>query len=230
MESESIRLNKFLAEKTGISRRAADELITRGRVVVNGKTAELGSRVHVSDNLVVDDKPITGERRSDFTYLLLNKPVGYVSSRHKQGDNETIYALLPEKYHQLKPVGRLDKDSSGLLLLTNDGDFAHQMTHPKFYKVKKYEVELSTPLAPLHRQMVNDHGVQLEDGGSKLSLERLHEGNDKAWQVIMHEGRNRQIRRTFAALGYKVISLHRISFGNYLLSIAKGQFQEVKKQ
>lgn len=218
MESSSIRLNKFLAEKLGISRRAADELIERGRVVINGKTAALGARVHETDLLSVDDKPLTGERQTDFIYLQLNKPIGYVSSRRKQGDNETIYALLPQQYHHLKPVGRLDKDSSGLILLTNDGDFAHQMTHPKFYKNKKYEVVLDKPLAPLHRQMINDHGIQLEDGSSRLTLERVDEGNDNDWLVVMHEGRNRQIRRTFSALGYGVARLHRTHFGPYALA------------
>lgn len=218
MESASIRLNKFLAEKLGVSRRAADELIEHGRVVLNGKTAELGSRVHATDILTVDDKPLTGKRQTDFTYLLLNKPAGYVSSRRKQGDNETVYALLPQKYHHLKPVGRLDKNSSGLILLTNDGDFAHQMTHPKFYKNKKYEVTLDKPLVPLHRQMINDHGIQLEDGSSRLTLERVDEGNDNDWLVVMHEGRNRQIRRTFSALGYAVTRLHRTHFGPYSLA------------
>lgn len=229
MDADSVRLNKFLAEKIGISRRAADELIVQGRVTLNDRTAELGSRVHASDMLSVDDKPITGERQTDFTYLLLNKPAGYVSSRRKQGDNETIYALIPTKYHHLKPVGRLDKDSSGLILLTNDGDYAHQMTHPKFYKVKKYEVTLDKPLAPLHQQMINDHGVQLEDGGSKLSLQRMADGNDRDWIVTMHEGRNRQIRRTFAALDYRVVRLHRITFGQYTLSVKSGQILETKK-
>lgn len=231
MESTSVRLNKFLAEKLGISRRAADELIEHGRVVINGKTAELGVRVHPTDLLAVDDKPISSERRTEFTYLLLNKPAGYVSSRRKQGSDETIYALLPDAYHHLKPVGRLDRDSSGVLLLTNDGDFAHAMTHPKFYKVKQYEVTLDKPLAPLHRQMINDHGIHLDDGNSKLILERLSEGDDRAWIITMHEGRNRQIRRTFTALGYTVVRLHRTHFGKYALAPGDkpGTYRAVEK-
>ena len=134
---------------------------------------------------------------------------------------------MPKNLHHLKPVGRLDKDSSGLILLTNDGDFAHQMTHPSFYKIKRYLVTLDQPLQPLHRQMINDFGVQLPDGPSRLTLERQHDGDDRRWIVQMSEGRNRQIRRTFAALGYTVTKLHRTDFGNYSLSgMKRGEFQE----
>ena len=139
-----------------------------------------------------------------------------------------MYSLLPEKYHNLKPVGRLDKDSSGLLLLTDDGDFAYNMTHPKFYKVKTYEVSLDTDLQPLHQQMISDFGIELEDGPSKLSLEKRDTAKD--WLVTMHEGRNRQIRRTFSSLGYSVTALHRISFGTYTLENLKpGDFKETSK-
>jgi 23S rRNA pseudouridine2605 synthase len=103
------------------------------------------------------------------------------------------------------------------------------MTHPSFGKTKQYQVRLDQPLQPLHHQMVNDHGIQLPDGLSKLQLERLHEGDDTQWRVLMHEGRNRQIRRTFAALGYTVIELHRTALGSYALTIPAGQYQEVAK-
>lgn len=114
-------------------------------------------------------------------------------------------------------------------MLTNDGDFAHKMTHPKFHKVKIYEVRLDHNLEPLHQQMISDHGIQLVDGPSKLTLERLSDTNRQAWRVTMHEGRNRQIRRTFTALGYQVTHLHRIQFGNYTLppSQKPGSFQEI---
>ena len=128
-----------------------------------------------------------------------------------------MYELLPEKYKVLKTVGRLDKDSSGLILFTNDGDFAYKMTHPKFTKTKVYIVELDHDLAPLHQQMISDFGVQLPDGVSKLSLVHLDENNGarRRFEVTMHEGRNRQIRRTFGSLGYVVKRLHRINFGKY---------------
>lgn len=219
------RLNKHLALHLGISRREGDIYIEKNRVAINGTLATLGARVLPGDTVTVDGKPIG---MVAFEYLLLNKPIGYLSSRRSQGDIPTLYTLLPEKYHALKPVGRLDKDSSGLLLLTNDGDFAFTMTHPKFYKVKKYNVRLNHNLEPLHQQMISDYGVQLEDGPSKLSLERYSDDNRTEWIVTMSEGRNRQIRRTFTALGYTVTALHRTDFGDYSLGAMKpGEYKTI---
>lgn len=218
------RLNKLLALEKGISRREADEIIHEGRVLVNNKVAELGTRISPDDVISVNGETL--QRNTKFVYLAFHKPVGYVCSRKQQGENDTIYSLLPPEYHTLKPVGRLDKDSSGLLLLTNDGDFAYQMTHPKFYKNKQYNVSLDSDLTPLHHQMINDYGITLEDGPSKLSLERQSESNSKDWIVTMTEGRNRQIRRTFSSLGYQVTSLHRTEFGNYSLGdIEAGKYE-----
>ena len=220
------RLNKFVALALGVSRRQADELIEQGKVTVNGQPATLGQRVTTTDIIRYGNKPLTAQSHQ---LILLHKPVGYLCSRASQGGVPTIYELLPKDLHHLKPVGRLDKDSSGLILLTNDGDFAHQMTHPSFHKVKRYLVTLDQPLQPLHRQMINDFGVQLPDGPSRLTLERQHDGDDHRWIVHMSEGRNRQIRRTFAALGYTVAKLHRTDFGNYTLGdIKRGEFQESK--
>ena len=167
-------------------------------------------------------------------YLILNKPRGYVSSRKRQGDTPTLYELLPEKLRVLKTVGRLDKDSSGLILLTDDGDFAFRMTHPKFFKIKTYKVELNKPLAPIHQQMISDIGITLPDGISKLFITKLADTDGKIsgkrLQVEMSEGRNRQIRRTFAALGYEVVELHRIEFGYYKISNLKpGEYKETEK-
>lgn len=223
----SERLNKYIAFHLGLSRREADDLISKGKVTVAGEQAVLGGRVEAGQPVAVSGKLIT--EKTNYTYLAFNKPEGYVSSRKQQGDNPTLYSLIPKEYHALKPVGRLDKDSSGLLLLTDDGDFAYQMTHPKFYKVKTYTVELNKALEPLHQQMISDYGVQLEDGPSQLSLERV--GDDrKSWIVTMHEGRNRQIRRTFSALGYTVTKLHRTSFGPYRLdNLQAGSYEPVLK-
>ncbi len=216
---EPTRLNKQLALLLGISRREADNLIKSGRIKINGNKATLGDRVGEADKIELDNRPLGA--KPDFIYVMLNKPVGYVSSRRQQGDTPTLYKLLPPKYQTLKTVGRLDKDSSGLILLTNDGDFTQRMTHPSFVKVKVYEVELDRELEPLHQQMISDYGIDLPDGKSRLQLMRLSDASRKSWQVTMHEGRNRQIRRTFAALGYTVISLHRTNFGNYSLGDMK---------
>lgn len=217
---DDTRLNKELALRAGISRREADNLIESGRVTINGQIATLGQRVTETDNLGIDGRVV---ERQKYTYLELHKPVNYVCSRKQQGDTLTIYSLLPKKYHHLKPVGRLDKDSSGIILLTNDGDFAHQMTHPSFHKTKIYEVQLDKPLEPLHQQMISDYGVQLEDGTSKFLIQK----NDGLYKITMHEGRNRQIRRTFAALGYTVTRLHRISFGKFHLNSRVGEWKVI---
>ena len=210
-----LRLNKHLALQLGISRREADLLIEKGSVTINGNVATLGARFNANDLITVSGTPL--QDTADVVYLAFNKPVGYVCSRRAQGDNPTIYDLLPPHYHALKPVGRLDKNSSGLILLTNDGDFAYRMTHPKFIKAKVYNVRLDHDLAPLHQQMISDYGVQLEDGTSQFVLERLANDSRRGWQITMHEGRNRQIRRTFSALGYEVKKLHRTNFGEYAL-------------
>jgi 23S rRNA pseudouridine2605 synthase len=223
MAEEPLRLNKFIAQRLNIGRRAADDAISAGTVRINGQVPQLGARVVPGDEVVVNGTRLTYSDAPDFLYVLIDKPTGYVCSRRQQGETPTIYSLLPAKYHHLKPVGRLDKDSSGLLLLTNDGDAAHQLMHPSFYKVKIYEVGLDQPLAPLHKQMISDHGITLPDGPSKLQLERLTDGDDFNWRVTMHEGRNRQIRRTFEALGYNVIALRRTNFGTMSLAQLRGE-------
>lgn len=224
---KTLRLNKFLAEQLGLSRRQADDLIAAGKVTANGKTAILGTRISDQDEVIYHGQKI--EHTTHYLYLGMNKPAGYVCSRKRQGDVPTIYELLPAKYQTLKTVGRLDKDSSGLVLLTNDGDFAFQMTHPKFQKTKLYEVTLDRPLEPLHQQEIADFGIEIGDGVSKMGLTKL-EDNRKEWLVTLSEGRNRQIRRTFGALGYTVIKLHRTKFGPYQLSgLEPGQYTEIKK-
>ena len=223
-----MRLNKFIAHATGISRREADELIRTGNVVVNGKAADLGCDVDPNDDTVTVNNQLV-KLPTEHTTIMLNKPVGYVCSRNAQARGaKTIYELLPDQYKALKTVGRLDKDSTGLILLTDDGDLAHQLTHPSFAKTKEYIVELDHALAPLHQQIISDFGINLDDGPSQLLLERLNNERTK-FNVTMHEGRNRQIRRTFAALGYQVKSLHRTTFGPYTLGdLASGKWSALQ--
>lgn len=221
-----LRLNKHLALSLGISRREADNLIDQKKVKINDKIAMLGARFIESDRITVNGKEISNKIKLE--YIAMHKPVGCVCSKRQQGSSPTIYELLPKKYHHLKTVGRLDCDSSGLILLTNDGDFTYRMTHPSFYKIKTYEAVLDKELEPLHQQMINDYGIKLADGPSKLALERMNDDNRKSWIVTMHEGRNRQIRRTFESLGYTVIKLHRTNFGTYALGdIKPGEFDIV---
>lgn len=267
MDKTQIRLNKFLAERLGISRREADTLISDGKILVNNQPAVTGVRIDKNSKVCYNGKIIPFE--VDFLYLAFNKPVGYVCSRRAQGDAPTLYELLPKKYQNLKTVGRLDKDSSGIILLTNDGDFAYQMTHPKFRKEKIYQVSLDRMLQPLHQQMISDYGVMLTDGPSKFTVIKMGneldnsrafattEKNNDTWAgdatggtpaealadvgetvaagpaqryvVILSEGRNRQIRRTFAALGYTVVKLHRTQFGKYQLgNLEFGKYDIIK--
>jgi pseudouridine synthase len=220
-----MRINKYIAASTGLSRRAADKAVQEGRVQVNGHIILTATDITDHDSVMLDgqllDKP-----KVEHTTILLHKPAGYVVSRDGQG-SKTVYDLLPPELATLKPVGRLDKDSSGLLLMTDDGQLAHELTHPSFQKLKLYEVTLDHPLQPLHRQMISEMGITLDDGPSRLGLERLIDGDDQQWRVTMSEGRNRQIRRTFAALGYTVAKLHRTHFGAYALpqELAAGRYQ-----
>ncbi len=249
VNNQPVRLNKFLAERLGVSRREADELISDGKITIDGKTAITGVKVDKNCKVCYNGRIVPFE--TEFSYIAFNKPEGFVCSRRSQGA-PTIYEILPEKFHHLKSVGRLDKDSSGLILLTNDGDFAFSMTHPKFRKTKVYEVELDKPLAPLHQQMICDYGVEIGDGVSRFKIIRNEisrpsssgrssrpssrgsslrprsncgcpskEVSQISFLVFLTEGRNRQIRRTFAALGYTVTRLHRIQFGKYELGDLK---------
>jgi 23S rRNA pseudouridine2605 synthase len=209
-----MRLNQYIALHTGIGRRSADRLIKEGKVTVNGQAPLIGHQVTEHDKVEVNGLKIKHKIR--LITIMLNKPTGYVCSRNGQG-SKTVYDLIPEELHHLKPVGRLDKDSSGLLLMTNDGKLANELTHPLHQKKKVYEVELDRPLDTKDKENIEE-GVMLEDGLSQLQLKKLSE-DQKAWQVTMFEGRNRQIRRTFASLGYKVTYLHRTHFGNYSLKL-----------
>jgi 23S rRNA pseudouridine2605 synthase len=205
-----MRINRFIARATGLSRRAADQAVAGNRVTVNGRPATLGTDVGASDIVTLDGDAV---RTPEMTVTIaLHKPVGYICSRAGQG-SRTVYDLLPAELHHLKSVGRLDKDSSGLLLLTSDGDLANRLTHPRYAKEKVYEVSLDRALARDDRQRLGT-GVQLEDGTSNLHVE--HQDGTRL-TVVMHEGRNRQIRRTFQALGYRVTRLHRTRFGAYNL-------------
>lgn len=217
--TDPVRLNKHLAHTLGISRREADIAISQGRVVVNGKRVELGLVIQPSrDTITLDDNKVSATKKR-YTYLLMNKPVGYVCSRKQQDASPTIYALLPRQYHALKVAGRLDKDSCGLILLTDNGDAIFQLTHPKFVKDKIYHVALNKPLSSEDKKRI-ESGLELEDGISKLRISHLEKGSGikrNSYQVTMHEGRNRQIRRTFKRLGYTVTFLERQSFGKYTL-------------
>lgn len=218
-----MRLNAAIAQRMGISRRQADQLISAGNITVNGKHASFGQQVASADSITIDGKvlPVAQAHKT----ILFHKPVGYVSSRKQQGSAQTMYALLPKEFYDLKPAGRLDKDSSGLMLLSSDGQLIYRLTHPSFEKIKTYSIMLDQPLTDAGRDKI-ESGVDLSDGISKLQLK----GSGKHWEVRMHEGRNRQIRRTFDAIGYRVEKLHRVSLGDYQLpkGLQPGEYTVVK--
>lgn len=216
-----MRINLFVAKASNLSRRAADKAIENGRIQVNSVPAQLGQAIGETDVITLDGKAL--EMPNNIQTIALNKPVGYVCSRDGQG-SPTVYDLLPHEMQNLNLVGRLDKDSSGLILLTNDGELSHKLTHPSYEKTKLYDIELNQPLGQADQEKISN-GIKLHDGISKLQLTRV---SDTKWQVTMHEGRNRQIRRTFEALGYRIKALHRIQFGPYKLGkLAPKQFIEL---
>ena len=216
-----MRINRYVALATGLGRRKVDKLIIDSRITVDGQMATTGQDISDNQKVSLDNKLLKVPELS--LLVMLNKPVGFVVSRDGQGA-PTIYELLPKEYSKLKPIGRLDKDSSGLLLLSNDGALIQELSHPSNNKKKIYSLRLDRVLS-LADKTVIEHGIKLEDGISKLALDKAE---SKDITVTMTEGRNRQIRRTFQKLNYKVINLNRISFGEYMLSNLKsGEYKEV---
>ncbi len=206
-----MRINQFVASASGLSRRAADTAITAGRVKLNGRPATLGQIIAPTDHLTLDEQPLTP--RTAHTYVMLNKPAGYISSRARQGGGPTLYELLPAKFGRLRIAGRLDRDSSGLILLSDDGPFINRLTHPSLGKTKRYELTLTTALKPSDQPKLS-HGIQLPDGPSRVAIISVQGPHVT---VELEEGRNRQLRRTFGALGYGITRLHRTHAGSFIL-------------
>lgn len=219
-----MRINKLIAVHTTLSRRAADQRVVEGRVTINNHQAHVGQSVQDGDIVTIDGKQLTKQNQQTTT-VKLNKPIGYVCSRRGQGA-PTIYQLLPASLKSLQPAGRLDKDSSGLMILSSNGDLLQRLTHPRFSKQKVYQVELNKPLKTTDEQRLNA-GIKLDDGLSSIKITAC--ANRKQVQATLFEGRNRQIRRTFKAIGYDVIALHRISIDNIQLgSLNPGAWQKIK--
>lgn len=206
--SERERLQKVLARAGIASRRASEELIVEGRVRVNGRVAELGDRVDVDVDLVeVDGAPVGV--RPDLVHYLLNKPAGVVSTAQDTHGRETVVDLVPAD-PRVFPVGRLDAETEGLLLLTNDGPLTHRLTHPSFGVDKEYlaHVEGRPSRGALRRLR---EGVELDDGPTAPA--RVSELSPGMLRIVIHEGRNRQVRRMCAAVGHPVIRLVRTRIG-----------------
>lgn len=215
-----MRLNRYVAAASRLSRRGADDAIAASRVTVNGQPGVIGASVDDDATVTLDGRILN--LPVDRIYVELHKPKGYVVSRNRQGSAPTIYDLLPPQLQSLNPVGRLDKDSSGLILLSNDGDFLNRAMHPSAGKEKVYELTLDRTVTPDAIKLLQ-HGVELEDGPSKV---RVISSRGAELTVGLQEGRNRQLRRTAQAIGYVVRRLHRVRFGAVELgSLAAGEFR-----
>jgi 23S rRNA pseudouridine2605 synthase len=195
------------------------EAIKQGRVAVNGAVvASFKQEMNgAHDTLSLDGKPVK-IRLEEPVYLMFNKPAGILSTTSDERGRQTVIDLLPLKYRQLNiyPVGRLDMDSSGLLLLTNDGTLTYRLTHPRFEKEKEYVIALDRELHQKDKTSF-EAGLELEDGPTWPTSVRESQTELRTYYVTLHEGRKRQLRRMFASLGYRVINLKRIRMGNLLL-------------
>ena len=214
-----VRLNRYLASAGVGSRRAVDELIRAGRVTVNGEVGELGAAVGDGDVVAVDGRPVAPQ---ELAYLMLHKPSGVVTTASDPQRRRTVVDLV-ESPQRVYPVGRLDRDTTGLLLLTNDGELANRLAHPRHGVDKTYvaEVEGDPPPEAIRRLA---EGVELDDGPTAPArARRLGAGR---LELVIHEGRNRQVRRMCEAVGHPVRRLHRTAYGPVELgTLAPGRWR-----
>lgn len=231
--NNEVRLQKFMAEQGVASRRKSEDLIRAGKVKVNGHVAEIGMKINPRKDLVtVGKQKLTNVKNRKMLYVMLNKPRGYVTTVSDELGRKTVMDLLPDFGCRIYPVGRLDKDSEGLLLLTNDGSFTNCMTHPSHEYAKVYRVTV--------RPAVNDdilfnlrNGIEI-DGRMTAPCEvtvLTEEENRVVLEFILHEGRNRQIRKMCESQGLEVARLKRISIGPVKLGMLKqGDYRELSEQ
>jgi len=209
-KDEPIRLNKYIAMSGICARREADELIKAGKVSVNGKiVTEMGTKVQLSDKIEVNGKPVFPEKK---VYILINKPKDYVTTVDDPHAKKTVMDIIKNATKErVYPVGRLDRNTTGVLLLTNDGDLTKKLTHPSFNKKKVYHATLDKPLIKADMEKIAE-GFELEDGFIKADAISYIEGNKKEIGIELHSGKNRIVRRIFEHLDYKVIKLDRVYF------------------
>ena len=227
------RLQKIISQAGIASRRAAEKMILEGRVRVDGKVVrELGTKVNpAAYTISVDGRPLKGEEQH--VYLLLNKPKGYLSTAKDDRGRCTVLDLLPEVKERVYPVGRLDNNTEGLLLITNDGTLMNGLLHPRFEVEKTYHAGVTGQLTEEKLQMLRD-GLLLEDGmtaPAKVSLLQEREPGERERGLTIHEGRNRQVRRMFAAVGCDVKSLKRVRFADLTLKgVARGHHRALTQE
>jgi 23S rRNA pseudouridine2605 synthase len=210
-----VRLQKIVAQAGLCSRREAENWISAGRVKVNDKTATLGESADPDKDIItVDGRPV--QTRADRVYLVVNKPQGYTSSLKDRHADHLISELVPKKFGRLFPVGRLDRDTSGLILLTNDGYLAHRLMHPSYHVPKIYEVWIQGIPHRSHLARI-EHGIELDDGVARpqnVQILRSEKAADRSlMRLTLTEGRKREVRRIFEAIGHPVVELRRVAFG-----------------
>ncbi|MCD6109965.1 rRNA pseudouridine synthase [bacterium] len=224
-----IRLQKYIASCTNYSRRKAEELIKDGHVKLNGKSIKIqGITLDPSEDIVeLNNKKLTPQKET--VYILLNKPTGYISTKSDNHNRKTVMDLIPNK--NVYPIGRLDKDTKGLLLFTNDGNFAHEVTHPKFEHEKEYIVHLKNIITANDKKKL-EKGVII-DGAKTSPCSLFNIENKESFtkcHIIIHEGKKRQIKRMFGIIGNRVIYLKRIRIGNLTLpGIKEGTYKIITK-
>lgn len=228
MKNSKVRLNKYIAACGYCSRRKADEYIEAGKVRVNGEiVSELGFMVSTKDKITIENKIIKPET---LTYIRYYKPAGYITTMDDEKGRKTIYDILPEEVQNLKPVGRLDKDSTGLLILTNDGVFINDLAHPSIKVPKVYRVTAQGKLN-LNDLEIMAKGIEIEKDKIAYADSRIidFEGKNTVLEIVLYQGLNRQIRKMLDYIGHPVISLKRLSMGPIdLQGLKKGQFKYLK--
>ena len=223
-EQESVRINRYLAEAGICARRAADALIAEGRVTINGAIAVLGTKVQPGDEVSVDGKPV-GRKQKD-AYLILNKPKDCITTASDERGRRTVLDLIG--YHdRVFPIGRLDRNSTGVLLLTNDGELAHRLMHPRFNVEKMYLVHLDKDI-PRAVVIRLERGIML-DGERTAPVEiNVNPHDAKELAITMHEGKNRQVRRMFEAMEFEVTKLDRIMYaGLTVKGMKRGEWRKL---
>jgi len=226
------RLNKFIASSGLCSRRKADELIGQEKVEVNGKlVTELGFQIGLKDKVTVNGELI---KPLKLEYYRFYKPAGYITTADDEKGRKTIYDVIPSELKSLKPVGRLDKDSTGLIIMTNDGDLINEMTHPSIKIPKIYVVTVNGKVTPADgEKMFNGIEIETDTGDKKIAYAELFPveitNKQSVLKVTLYQGINRQIRKMFAALGYEVVSLKRVQHANITIEgLKKGQIKLMK--
>lgn len=227
---DNIRLNKYLSNAGVCSRREADVLIQTGVVSVNGKiVTELGYKIQPGDVVQYDGETINAETKR---YVLLNKPKGFITTMDDPRGRKTVMTLVSKACRErIYPVGRLDRETTGLLLFTNDGDMAKKLTHPRYQARKLYHVELHKPVAKEDLEKLLK-GVDLEDGRTQVDkAEYVEEKSAREVGVELHSGKNRIVRRLFEALGYTVLKLDRVQFsGLTKKDLPRGMYRHLTEQ